>query len=242
MKRFLTLIILATLILALFGCNKGVLRAEDIKFIEIRERSFKSSYAVDEEINFDYVFIVITLKDNKGEIVERVEPNMIEGFDTSTTTFSTETRAMRIKYKGVYTSYWNYVVSGEYNINTKARLRLSQEKAEGNLIVNVAIELKDMIEVKGMIMEVVFDNTRLSHNSTIEIKNEDWTIEKKVKSTSGFSLLYSFRPGAKPITTSGEILTLVFNIEDSGNANVELKNIILSDGTKDFNLPNAKLQ
>lgn len=241
MKKVLLLIILATLMLTLYGCANSEIRAEDIKFIEIREGSLKSSYAVDEEIDFKFVFIVITLRDNKGEIVEKVTPSMIEGFDVSTTTLPTEPRSMRIKYKGIYTTDWNYIVTNENAISTKARLTLSKNEIDEYLHITVAIKLEEIEQIKALLMEITFDTSRLSLVGEIETKNNGWAAQKKSISPGGFKLLYAFEPGASPITQDAELFTMIFKIEEKGTAKVELKNIILSYGTRDVNLPSVKL-
>lgn len=243
MKKTALIILLIMLIaVALAGCGGKEIRADDIKFIEIRDGSFKTTYAVDEKIDFRNVYIVITLKDNKGEVVEKVTNDMLEGFDTSTTTASMEMRTMRVKYKGMFTSNWNYTVASPYAINTKARLRLSGEKAGSKYKLNLRMELDEIPQINALQIQVNYDATRLTFNNESEGGLAGWEINKVSTKSGSFDMLYYAAPGAQPFDEDGSLTTLVFDVLSDGDFNIEITNIHVSLGESDIYLPDAALK
>lgn len=243
MKKAALIILLIMLIsVALSGCGGKEIRADDIKFIEIRDGSFKTTYAVDEKIDFRQVYIVITLKDNKGEVVENVTPDMLEGFDTFTTTASMEMRTMRVKYKGMYTSNWNYTVASPYAINTKARLKLSGEKAGSKYKLNLNMELDEIPQIDALQIQVSYDATRLTFNNETEGGLAGWESNKVSTKSGSFDMLYYAAPAAQPLKEDGSLTTLVFDILSDGDFNIQITNIHVSFGESDIYLPDAALK
>ncbi|MDD4316170.1 MAG: cohesin domain-containing protein [Clostridia bacterium] len=240
-KTALILLMIVFTIVALSGCGAKEIRADDIKFIEIRAGSFKTEYGVDEKIDFTNVYIVITLKDNKGEVVERVTSEMVEGFDTSTTTAPMDMRAMRVKFKGLYTTMWNYVVSSPYTINTKARLQAVSETVENKYKVELSLTLDEIPEVSGVQIEVTYDATRLDYDDELEDILSGWDTVKTSTKTGTFNLLLYAAPGTQPLTSDGKLTALVFDIKASGTFFVQIKNIHISFGEGDIYLPDIIL-
>src|SRR5690554_526939 len=156
-----------------FGCSNGKINPNDIDYIEFREGSLKTEYGVDENLDFDKIYIVIVLKDNKGDIVEKVLPSMMEGFDTSTTTGPIETRSMRAKFMGHYTTPWNYIVTNTVDINTLARIRLDQEKNGNKLEVKASIDLEDLSNIKGFMMDITYNSTNIMREE-IQTSIDNW--------------------------------------------------------------------
>lgn len=243
MKKAALILLLITLALVMLsGCGGKEIRADEIKFIEIRDGSFKTAYAVDEKIDFNNVYIVVTLKDNKGEVVVKVTEDMLEGFDTSTTTASMEMRTMRVKYKGLYTSNWNYTVASPYVINTKARLKLTSERAGSQFKVRLSIDIDEIPEIYAVQMEVNYDAARLDFNGETEDGLSGWTSNRVSTKTGAFDMLYYAEPGTSPITLDTSLMVLVFNIKAEGEFNIQIKNIHVSFGESDIYLPDASLK
>lgn len=243
MKKVALIILLIILaMVALSGCKNKEIRADEIKFIEIRDGSFKTTYAIDEQIDFRNVYIVITLKDNKGEVVEHVTPEMLEGFDTFTTTASMEMRTMRVKYKGMYTSNWNYTVASPYAINTKARLRLSSEKVDNKYKLSLSVELDEIPQINALQMQVSFNDTRLVYNNETEGGLTGWESNKVSTKSGTFDMLYYAAPGTQPLKEDSKLTTLVFDILSDGDFNLQITNIHVSFGEGDIYLPDATLK
>lgn len=245
MKRFVTIIVIAILISSssflLFGCSKGSLNPNDIDYIEFRDNSLKLVYDVDEKLDYNNIFIVVVLKDNKGDIVEKVLPSMMEGFDSSTTTGPVETRAMRAKYMGFYTTPWNYRVVNNYDINTKARLKLEENTQGEAFEVSASLDTDELANIKGMMMDISYDTTKIVRQGDIEINIEGWELSIRSIREGSFSVLYYARPFSSPIDNDTDLFVLAFEKIGSGDPNIEIKNIILSDGDTDIHLPDVKL-
>ncbi|HHT82907.1 MAG: cohesin domain-containing protein [Christensenellales bacterium] len=241
MKKILAALFILIFSFCLAGCRDKQIKAGDISYIEIQKGSFKTVYNVDEKINFDNVYIVIVLKNDKGHIVQKVTPDMLEGFDTSTTTGPTQRRSMRVKYLGMYTSYWDYVVVSEYNIITKARLKLN-EKIEGdNFFVTLNLDFQDLSPVYAFMMTVRFDSSQLDYNDDVLLYNSGWELEKRNINPGSFTFIYYCGKEGRAVVQSGDLLRFCFNKKVAGSVNVEIEEITLSDGNNDINLPDVKL-
>lgn len=240
MKKIVFILIIIAVMFSFVGCKKEM-TAEDIQYIEIRKGSLKEVYNVDEQIDFSNVFIVIVLKDKKGELVQRVDASMLEGFDTSTTTFETERRIMRVKYKGIYTSEWYYRVTSSYNVNTKARIRMEQQTIDNKLKVKLTLDLDTLPEIYGVQMSVNFDNSKLAYHGAQPIK-EGWKLERRNVRAGSFVFLFYAEKASQSVTTNSQLLEFTFDIVATGSFNIELKDIVLSDGESDIYLPDASLK
>ena len=93
--------------------------------------------------------------------MERVLPSMLEGFDTSTTTGPTETRSMRAKYMGFYTTPWNYIVTNAVDIETNARIQLREKENGDKLDIIASLKIEDLSGIKGMMMDISYNTTNL---------------------------------------------------------------------------------
>lgn len=240
MRKIVFLLLILILAFNFSACQKAI-KADDIRYIEIREGSFKRNYNVDEEIDFSNVYIVIVLKDKKGSMVEKVEPSMLEGFDSSTTTGFAEKRSMRVKYMGIYTSYWDYTVSSAYDINTNARLKAQQQTSGSELKVKLLMEMDTLPQIYGVTAVVNFDFSKLAYDDTVDFLLEDWEMTKRSLKAGTFSFVY-YSQIADPITEDSELLEFAFDIKETGDPNITITDIVVSDGDNDINLPDINVQ
>lgn len=239
MKKILVLLIIIIVAFSMGSCNKDTIKADDIKEILIRENSLKAVYNVDEQIDFSNAYIIIYLKNGK-ESWAKVDENMLEGFDSSTTTDPTELRWMRVKYLGLYTSEWYYSVTSNYVIDTKTRITINAEQTANQLKVKLSVDYHEASRISAIKMNIDYDNTKLTFNDSINILRTGWRIENRNVRAGSFACLY-YAYNSTPITESGDLLEFVFDVTQSGNANIEIKAIEISDGEKDTYLPDVKL-
>lgn len=95
-----------------------------ITSIIIKQNSFKSSYEIDEKLNYDNIFILVTY-DNGDATYVQCDNSMIRGFDTLTT----GERQLYIEYNGAKSDLVDYEVlysiDNSKQILTSARLEYS---------------------------------------------------------------------------------------------------------------------
>ena len=109
---------------------------------------------MDEKINFDNVYIVIVLND-KGHIVQKVTRICLKAL-TLPLPQGHPKALHESQILGHVYSYWDYVVVSEYNIITKARLKLN-EKRRRQLLCYLEFGFSDLSPVYAFMMTVRFD-------------------------------------------------------------------------------------
>ncbi|MFA6866334.1 MAG: hypothetical protein WCR54_02330 [Clostridia bacterium] len=171
------IIIIGTLIC---GCTHRVNDA--IESITIKENSLKSSYEVDEVLNYDNIFILVTKQNGTSEYVN-CELGMLVGFDTTTTTGAEETRQIYIEYKGVlsenYTYEVKYSTDNSKQILTSARLGLGKSEKNDSLSFNIRYYDRGLENVNTIMftlrsandIQILEDSTNLSFE-----KPNGWSI------------------------------------------------------------------
>lgn len=235
------LIVSLIIVLSMTGCDRGAIKADDISYIEVREQSLKGNYEVDEKIDFSNVYIVIVLKNNKGQIVERVTSAMLEGFDTTTVTGFGEQRVMRIKYKGIYTSDWFYIVTSKYDVNSKARINLKKSMENGRANVSINIDMDVLPEIYAIQANVSYNRAKLDYLG-FEGKIEGWSMTV-ITRTGGLAFVYCIDTNnTEPVTESSELIELSFYMLEAGDATIELTDIVITDAQKDIFLPDASVK
>lgn len=240
-KIALITVLIIVLVFCFASCSEKSIVPNDIDSIEIREGSLKSTYMIDEEIDFSNVYIVIKLKNGEGLVTEKVSSNMLEGFDVSTTTEFAEMRSMRIKYMGFYTSYWYYEVTNENDINTNARILLKEQLNNGTSAIDISLSIADISCIYAFSMEISFDKEKYSYNNDIQSAIDGWIVEKGMEKNGSFIIVFYALPGINPIVSNSKLLTLSFLKLQSGGT-IIVENISVSDRSKDIYLPDASIE
>ncbi|MFW5780687.1 MAG: cohesin domain-containing protein, partial [Bacillota bacterium] len=136
---------------------------------------------------------------------------------------------------------WNYRVVNDFDINTKTRLRLEEESQEDSIEVTASLDIDNLSNIKGMMMDISYDTTKIVRQGDIDLSIDGWDISVRSIREGSFSVLFYAKPLSPPIEDDTELFDMVFEKIGSGDPNIEINNIILSDGDEDIFLPDVKL-
>lgn len=154
LKAVLTLILVAAS-LFLLGCSGR--SAETVSAVSIKANSFKSMYEVDERLNLDNVYILVTYRNNQTEYI-KCESYMVVGFDTTTT----GSKALHIEYEKVLSPEHSYEVTyspdNTKQILTSARLEYSTEELNEILSYKVRLGIGDLTDVRAVMFSLAVES------------------------------------------------------------------------------------
>lgn len=218
MKRKLALLLLVWLFMfSVVSCTKN----SAVSSISINSSSFKFEYAIDEKINYNTAFITLHYSNGKTAKM-RLTPDMIVGFDSTTTGFG---KVLTVSYLE-FTSTFIYNVKNSYDILTSTRL-----KAEV-IAEKIFLSLKPLNDFSYGVFGV---NFRVSGTfSSIKLLGTTpFAIEYSQKDNICEVVVYSL--SGDPFTSTENFIELVATASISS---LNITNIIISDGYNDINLPN----
>lgn len=200
---FIIIIILILFIpLTFVACSDR--EADKVIEISIRENSFKEQYEVDEELNFDNIYILAKKQDGTSEYIN-VESGMVIGFDTTTTTAGSGSRKLYIEYKGVLSESVSYdvvySVDNSKEIITKARIGAGKSVKNDILSINLRIYPRGLENINTFLLTFRGDNIL---NVTADYSN--LSFEKPL----GWNVNFS-------VSQDGKSLKLLFYNDKSDN-------------------------
>lgn len=233
------LIILVLLCIVMLPSCKKPETEEDILSVEVLKGCLKNVYKIDEKLDLNNVYIVITL--STGTRTEKVSSaSMVEGFDTSTVTETFELRYMRIKYKGKYTTEWGYSVINDNAVNTEARLNASASTTANGIWLRLSLNKGDLSGIYAIMFTVKFDENALTYKPDSFVGHiNKWEKELSPIRNSQFTVLYYALPDADPIGSSMVIINMEFIGAGAAGSIVEIKSISVSDRRSEYYLPDT---
>ncbi len=137
LKKLCVIMLCLAVLFALFACT---VNEETSMYIE--EGSLPTSFSVDDAFPSNAKVSVVS---SAGIKSYTITPDMVEGFDTSLSTYGEE-KTMVIKRNALSVEY-KYTVTGD--VNTRARVEAKVESADNGITVTLAI--KGLAEDNGML-------------------------------------------------------------------------------------------
>lgn len=235
MKKFTLLFLSLLFCMTLIGCSE-----RKVSSVTVKPNSFKSSYAVDEQLNLDGAFAIVTYTSGDKENVP-VTPFMVSDFDTSTT----GKKSFFVTYDKDNVVEVPYVVyNDEYAsrpIETTARFTLYAETAGDDFYYTVRFAQGDLSALCAATMTLTSSSDLKidAALSNLEVSTDVNNLSFDAKlSPGGTSLkIVVFNDHGAPLEIGGVFLRL--KVSGGGNRAVSLANITVTDGVRDYYLPKA---
>lgn len=240
MRRKSTVLIIMLIISTLFcitfsGCSK-----REITHITVRSNSFMQKYSVDAELKLDSAFIDVHYSGGETEEIN-ITAEMLTGFDTSTT----GNKTMLVEYKGFKSDEIPYVVynpeGAHREVLTTARLAFFASETASGTEYSILFDKGDMTDANAILFtiesEESLDIDENCDNVTASIDDPNINFypslfqnERKLR-----VLVYHTNAGQ---LNHGTLLKL--RIEGGDNCDIQISNITVSDGQKDYYLPKVE--
>lgn len=226
---------IAVLSLALIGCSK-----REITHITIRANSFMQKYSVDAKLRYDTAFIDVHYSSGETEEVNITE-DMVVGFDT----FTTGNKTLHVEYKGFKSDSVPYVVYNPEGANkeilTSARLAFFASSTSSGTEYSILFDKGDLSDVNAIIFTIESEKSlgidENCDNVTASIDDPNinyypslFQNEKKLR-----VLVYHTNGGQ---LNQGTLLKL--RIDGGENCDIQISNIMISDGEQDYYLPKVE--
>lgn len=227
MKKIFFFILILVLSVCALACT-GERKVVSVDF----EGETKTVYDVDESFDFS-VRGVVAYEDGSTESIRLTQENVV-GFSTATTGEKTA----KLVYKEVEKEFSyavEYLAAPTKSILTDARLSLTEISSFNGAarIVGLDVGLLEEVHAVTFTMEC----TR-AFGTTLEVVSlaDGW--DCRVKESNASAKILFFRRGGAPITGEKEILSI--STVGYDDARFSLKDVVLSDGKSDYDLPNVK--
>ena len=230
-KVFVLIISVLCFICALVGCND---KNGTIVSIKTTDGILKSTYNVDEAIDFDALKVTVVYAD--GSEREVSEDITISGFDSSTT----GSKTMTVKYKDEYSFDFAYnvvyAVMPSQQIITSARISLDQRPYPTAVSRLIGVKVGSLESVEAMSFTVE-GSEKIKGTYECEMLRGGWDYRVSDAGDTSFKIVV-FRNGGNTITSASDVFAL--NFFSVGNTfSVAIKDITVTDGNKDYLLPNV---
>ncbi len=200
----------------------------------IADGSVKETFDVDEEFCFDTAKLNVTFKDGSVKEVA-VESSMLTGFDTSTTGLKTLTVTygeivLNAEYEVVYLNY------PSREIVTKARVSVNQSAYPTGIGREIVLSQGEDCGFRAVYFTVKGNGDLCDKSlNTLDIStNLGVTVTSYFVDTKTIKFIIVSKTGF----VDGSIA--VINFAGVTNAEVSLTEIVVSDGTRDYYLPDTK--
>lgn len=229
-KKAIVILLTAVLCCALLltACGKGAI-SKKVDKLQIVSGSFKEVYNLDEEINYENIYIIVTYEDGKSEQI-KVDKSRIEGLDLTTTG---NNRKLTVTYAEASASFI-YSVVYKSTVTTPVRLSAAKAEENGKKSVTLSLSALDKMPVYAVKIDIVL-------NGMIFVSKEDVfpsTWAAAVSESSGkLSLLFYSKDGSAALGVGEGLAKLVF----SGNAERIRIDTTVSDGIEDRRAPEVIL-
>ena len=241
-KLLLTLsvvLIIFTCVFSATACNK---KKGDIVSVKVSEGVLKKTYDVDEVIDMDRLSVEVAYEN--GDVENIAEDITISGFDSSTT----GSKTMKIGYKNEYFIDYNYdvvySVMPSQKIETSARVTLAQRPYLTGVSRQMDVKTGDLNNIEALYFTVVcsesIKSTDKDSGATInkyecEILLSGWNCKISEISDRSFKVIV-YRAGGGLLNKDSSVLALNF-FAMSGSFNAQIKDVTVTDGERDFVLP-----
>ena len=234
-KLVLLLTVVAIITVSCFGLaackNKD---AEIAVSAVIADGSVKETFDVDEEFCFDTAKLSVTFKD--GSVKEiAVDSGMLTEFDTSTTGLKTLT----ITYGGIVLNAEYEVVYLNYpsrEIVTKARLKVNQSAYPTGIGREIVLSQGEEGGFRAVYFTVKGSDYLCDKSlNTLDISTKyNVTVTSYFVDTKTIKIIIMSKKGFADGTVA------IINFAGVTNAEIILSEIVVSDGTRDYYLPDVK--
>ena len=228
MKRVLFVLMILLFALSFVACTgKGEPESVDFDF------DLPESFDVDSLFPTEGKEGIVTYRDGSTGTFSLTKDNIV-GFDTSTTGEKTA----RLVYKGAEKTF-SYVVTYAANptkeILTSARVSIQEAASLNGATVALRLTVGDLVGVQAVSFTIECNR---SFGSTLEITPiiEGWDV--RIKEYSSSAKVVAFRRGGMAISADADFLQV--SVVGYKDAVFSVKEVVLTDGTKEYDLPNAK--
>ena len=228
-----SLLIISVLCLAciLFGCND---KKGNIVSIKATDGILKSTYDVDEVVDLDSLKVTVVYADGSEEEVS--DDIVITGFDTSTT----GSKTMTVTYKGEYSFDFPYSVvysvMPSQQISTSARIVVDQRPYPTAVSRLVGVKIGSLEGIEAVTFTVESAD-KIKGKYECEMLRGGWDYRITDFGERSFKIVV-FRNGGNTITSDADIFALNF-FSVSNSFSIGINNVTVTDGTKDYALPNV---
>lgn len=235
--KIASLCLLIVIIAAIFcGCSTA---SGEVKSVDIRLNSFKTTYNVDEKPDLSAAYIIVTYTDgNTASFV--IDNNMLKGFDTSTT----GSKTLYAEYMGIKSGTVGYEVV--YNhaanaINTDARLKLLESDYSTGSQYQISLKIGSLAKVSALSFTLqsvdLLDELGISEGSLyLSTDLVGWQFTKKIVSSKELRVLL-FNADGSDLTENAVIMTMIITNNLVKDAEVIVDYIELTDGENKYSLP-----
>lgn len=223
-KKLITVAVALLLCASVLAACAG--KEPEVSKINIVNGSFKESYNLDEQINYDNIQILITYKnDTKKQI--KVQKDWITGLDVATTGIN---KKLIITYQGVSASFI-YSVSYKANISTPVRLGITESGTDSYKVVQLALGNLDKMPIYAVKIDISLNG--LAFVSKEDNISEDWDVATKATQAKLTLFFYSKNGGTR--LQDGYLTELTL----SGQADQLFIEVSVSDGDSDHKAPDV---
>ncbi|MDD3947207.1 MAG: hypothetical protein PHI19_05140 [Clostridia bacterium] len=223
---FIAVILIGVLCLTLCACNKDTKSVENIRIVS---GSFKEVYDLDEQLDYDRIYIVATYVDGSTKQL-KVEQSWISGWDVSTTG---NNKSLTITYLGASVNFI-YSVNYKASVTTPIRLAATKEEQDGKKAVVLGLNGLDKMSVYAVKVELTLNG--MTYTGKEDKFPDSWDVAVHESETK-VSLLFYSKNGADPLTGEGGLAKVFLN----GEANSIHLKMEVSDGVSDHNAPDFSL-
>ena len=229
MKKLVLALLLLFFAVAAVACTQGHGTPVSTDFaFDLPEK-----FDVDEEFPLSGKKGVVYYADGRRSEYNLTKENIV-GFDTSTTG---EKRA-KLVYKGLEKAF-SYVVeyasSPTKQIVTTARIRLNEAASLNGTAVALSAETGDLTGINAVSFTIDC-SYRLDNKLEIAVLLDGWDV--RVREYTSSAKVVAFRRGGSAMNENTEFLSIGY----VGKKDVvfSVKDIVVTDGTGDYQLPNVK--
>lgn len=233
-KKVVIITILIIVVFSLSGiisaCKPGVTQ---IDRIDVVTGGLKEFYALDEQMNFSDAKIKVYYTDGSSLIV-LVNPEMLEGFDTSTTK---ENASMKITYEN-HSVTFTYSVTNSVPVQTPFRIQLVKKEEDGrDVTLNVrAVALEKSGPVYAVMLTL--QSSSDSKINSVTLKQDGFSKTETWSGNTLVSIVIFSNDGISAISEDSIILE-VSTTRNAKTGSINCQSISISDGEEDYSVPPA---
>ena len=227
----LILILLSALILA--ACNDDPV--EGVRSIELEDGALKEVYRVDEQIDFDNAFLLVTYTTGRVQRT-KLTPNMVSGFSTDV---PTNASTLTVQFAG-FKIEWIYRVIGSSEAANSFRLNLTEGE---NRVIGVSCSGTENFPALGVMFEVVMTGMKLDYSLVPEdavTVSADMNYSVKAEASS-FKIVLWAKDG-RTVMTDGALISFKIKKDGAEKAVLTLQRATVSDGDGDYTVPQSTIE
>ena len=237
-KRIASIIVimlsLAVFVLLLQGCDPDPV--EGVRSIELEGGALKEVYRVDEEIDYDNAYLLVTYT---GGRVSRVKltPNMVSGFSTDVPVHSA---TLTINFAG-YKVEWIYRVIGSSEAANSVRLKAEVSREH---VLTISLSGTEDFPVLGVMFEVVMSGVAAESDvdggEIIKVREGVYYSVNHI-SDAAFRIVIWSKDGRTKFE-AGELISFKLIKTGTENGVLTIQKAVVSDGEGDYTVPQSTLE